>query len=70
MAVLVKTLVEMGILDKAARKTLKVDIVTMTLSQHRWWERPPLVILRLWFKAAGRWGPDADSSRRKTLVKL
>lgn len=68
MAVLVKTLVEMGIL--AARKTLKVDIVTMTLSQHRWWERPPLVILRLWFKAAGRWGPDADSSRRKTLVKL
>lgn len=33
MAVLVKTLVEMGILDKTARKTLKVDIVTMTLSQ-------------------------------------
>lgn len=30
MAVLVKTLVEMGILDKAARKTLKAVIVTMT----------------------------------------
>lgn len=54
MAVLVKTLVEMGILDKAARKTLKTVIVTMTLSQHGWWERPPLVILRLWIKAARR----------------
>lgn len=68
---LVKTLVEMRIWAKAARKTLKVVIVPVTVGQQWVAGETSAGHARLRTKGTRKWGAVADSSKRgKVLVEL